>query len=184
MGIEQFTGARDRLLQIADREADMAVILEEALAALHTVTRFFGGGVMTVDPWTLLPTGGVVEGFTAEACIPFWDNELLAPGFNKFNTLARSTDTVATLVEATDGDLARAPIYTDFYATFGVADELRAAFVLGRTCWGIAALHGPAMMAPSPAPRSTRFAGSRPSSRERCARVPANSKPTLTDLGQ
>jgi DNA-binding CsgD family transcriptional regulator len=140
VGIEQFTGARDRLLRIADGNADMAVILDETLAALHRVTRFSRGAVMTVDPWTLLPTGGLVEGFPAEACAPFWDNELVAPGFNKFNALARSTDTVATLVGATDGDIARAPIYTDLYASFDVADELRAAFVLGTTCWGIAIL--------------------------------------------
>jgi DNA-binding CsgD family transcriptional regulator len=150
MGIEQFTDARDRLLRIADGTADMAVILDETLAALHRVTRFSWGAVMTVDPWTLLPTGGLVEGFPPETCAPFWDNELVAPGFNKFNVLARSTDPVATLVGATDGDIARAPIYTDLYAPLGVADELRAAFVLGSTCWGIAVLVRPTDDGPFP----------------------------------
>jgi len=77
-------------------------------------------------------------------------DELLAPGFNKFNVLARSTDTVATLVDATDGDLGRAPIYTDLYAPYGFGDELRAAFVLGTTCWGIAALGRAATDGPFP----------------------------------
>lgn len=140
MGIEQFTRARDRLLGVMKADADMATVLEETVAAMHAVTRFSWCAVMTVDPQTLLPTGGVVEGFSPEACAPFWDNELLAPGYNKFTALARSTDRVATLVEATDGDLTRAPIYTELYAPLGVADELRAAFVLGTTCWGVAVL--------------------------------------------
>ncbi len=140
VGIEQFSQARDRMLRLAAREAEMTIVLDEALAALHSVSRFSWCALMTVDPQTLLPTGGVVEGFSAEACAPFWDNELLAPGFNKFNTLARSTDTVGTLVEATDGDLERAPIYQALYAPLGVADELRAALMVGSTCWAVAVL--------------------------------------------
>lgn len=140
MGIERFTRARDRLLRIADGESDMGVVLDETLAALHDVTRFAGAGLMMVDPQTMLPTGGIVEGFPSEACTAFWDNELLAPGFNKFNVLARSTDPVGTLAEATDGDVGRAPIHAELYGPYGFGDELRAAFVLGRTCWGVAAL--------------------------------------------
>ncbi|WP_160161000.1 LuxR C-terminal-related transcriptional regulator [Actinomadura sp. K4S16] len=140
MRTEQFARARDRLLREVTAETPMVTVLNETVAALHAVTRFSWCAVMTADPRTLLPTGGVVEGFSPDACGPFWDNELLAPGFNKFNTLARSTDPVATLFEATDGDLARAPIYTDLYAPLGVADELRAAFVVGGRCWGVAAL--------------------------------------------
>jgi DNA-binding CsgD family transcriptional regulator len=140
MGIEQFTRSRDRLLEAIKSEADMATVLGETLAALHSITRFSWCALMTVDPQTLLPTGGVVEGFSPDLCAPFWDNELLAPGFNKFNALARSTHSVATLVDATDGNLDRAPIYTDLYAPLGVADELRAAFVVGTTCWGVAVL--------------------------------------------
>jgi DNA-binding CsgD family transcriptional regulator len=140
MGIEQFTRSRDRLLEAVKSEADMDTVLAETLAALHSITSFSWCALMTVDPQTLLPTGGVVEGFSPELCAPFWDNELLAPGFNKFNALARSTQTVATLVDATDGDLDRAPIYTELYAQLGVADELRAAFVAGTTCWGVAVL--------------------------------------------
>lgn len=140
MGIADFTRARDRLLALDAGQAGAAGALEEILAALHAVTRFSWCTLMTVDPKTLLPTGGVVEGFFAEACAPFWDTELLLPGFNKFTDLARSTEPVATLADATDGDLRRAPIYTNVYEPLGAADELRAAFVLGSTCWGVAAL--------------------------------------------
>ena len=138
MGIAEFTRARDRVLTAMKREGDMATVLEASVTALHALTRFSWCAVMPVDPQTLLPTGGVVEGFEPENCAPFWDHELLVPGFNKFNVLARSTDPVVTLFDATDGDVRRAPIYTDLYQALGVADELRAAFVVGSTCWGVA----------------------------------------------
>ncbi len=140
MDVADFTRARDRLRCLEVEGSDLTATLEAAQAALHDVATFSWSALMTVDPDTLLPTGGLVEGFDAEACAPFWDNELLAPGYNKFTDLARSTASVATLVEATDGDLDRAPIYTNLYAPLGVADELRAAFVVGSRCWGVVML--------------------------------------------
>lgn len=136
MGVAELTRARDRLRRAGDGPPDLTLVLETVQAALHDVTTFTWSALMTVDPETLLPTGGLVEGFSAEACAPFWDSELLGPGYNKFTDLARRSDTVATLHEATDGDLGRAPVYTSLYAGLGVADELRAAFVVGSTCWG------------------------------------------------
>ncbi len=139
MTAADFTRARDRLRRL-DGAPDLTAILEATQAALHDVAKFTWSALMTVDPDSLLPTGGLVEGFAAEACAPFWDNELLAPGYNKFTDLARSTTCVATLFEATDGDLERAPVYTNLYAQLGVADELRAAFVVGTRCWGVVSL--------------------------------------------
>jgi DNA-binding CsgD family transcriptional regulator len=138
--MQQFTRARDRLLEVTASDSDLGVVLDAVVAALHDVSTFSWCAIMPVDPQTLLPTAGVVEGFSPDTCAPFWDHELLVPGFNKFNVLARSTETVATLIDATDGDLDRAPIYANVYAPLGVADELRAAFVLGSTCWGIAVM--------------------------------------------
>jgi DNA-binding NarL/FixJ family response regulator len=139
MAVADFTRARDRLRRL-DGDPDLTATLEATQAALHDVATFSWSALMTVDPDTLLPTGGLVEGFAPEACAPFWDNELLAPGYNKFTDLARSTSSVATLFDATDGDLDRAPIYTNLYAQLGVADELRAAFVVGSRCWGVVSL--------------------------------------------
>lgn len=140
MTIDGFTRARDRLRRLDETGAELGAVFEATQAALHDVAGFSWSALMTVDPDTLLPTGGLVEGFAAEACAPFWDNELLAPGYNKFIDLARSTAAVATLYDATDGDLDRAPIYTNLYAQLGVADELRAAFVVGSRCWGVVSL--------------------------------------------
>lgn len=140
MGVVDFTRARDRLRLLDGEHPNLTATLEATQAALHDVATFSWGALMTVDPDTLLPTGGMVEGFAAEACAPFWDNELLAPGYNKFTDLARSSTSVATLFDATDGDLDRAPIYTNLYEQLGVADELRAAFVVGSRCWGVVSL--------------------------------------------
>ncbi len=140
MAVADFTRARDRLRRLETDRSDLTATLEATQAALHDVATFSWSALMTVDPDTLLPTGGLVEGFAAEACAPFWDNELLAPGYNKFSALARSTSSVATLYDATDGDLERAPIYANLYAELGVADELRAAFVVGTRCWGVVSL--------------------------------------------
>jgi DNA-binding CsgD family transcriptional regulator len=139
MSIASFAATRDVL--IAAMESDLTG--EEACA---TIARAFAGvaphdaaAVMTTDPETHLPAGGVVNGFDASDCVPFWDNELLDPDFNKFNDLAKSIDPVATLAEATDRDLARSPRFQKLYAAAHVSDELRVAFMSGTSCLAIGA---------------------------------------------
>ena len=129
--------ARNRLLAADLDDAPTGRACEQVVEAFREVTRFAAAAVMTVDPETLLPSGGVVEGFTREDCAPFWENELLDPDFNKFAALARSIDPVATLADAVDGDLLRSPRYAKLYAATGAADELRVAFVSGSTCFGV-----------------------------------------------
>jgi DNA-binding CsgD family transcriptional regulator len=140
MGLSGLIRARDRVLGKTGVDADVDEVLQAALHALHDVATFRWASVMAVDPQTILPTAGVVEGFDPAACAPFWDLELVSPGYNKFADLARRAHPVDTLSDATDGDLSRSPLYVDLYAGLGAADELRAAFVLGSTCWGVACL--------------------------------------------
>lgn len=137
MGVEQFSRARDILLSADASEAGLEAVAAEINRAFHVVTAFSWSAVMTTDPATILPSGGVVEGFPPDACAPFWDNELLDPDFNKFNALTRSTDPVVTLAEAVDGDLTRSPRYTKVYESLGVADELRVAFGAEGACLAI-----------------------------------------------
>ena len=84
MTLRDFTSARDRLRRLEEGDPDLTAVLETVQNALHDVTSFSWSALMTVDPDTLLPTGGIVEGFAAEACAPFWDSELLDPDFLKF----------------------------------------------------------------------------------------------------
>jgi hypothetical protein len=111
MGVPAFIRARDGLLAANTSEASVESVCEEILYALHEVAVFDRSAIMTTDPDTLLPSGGVVEGYDAADCVPFWDNELLDPDFNKYTQLARSHDPVATLVDAVDGDLEQSPRY-------------------------------------------------------------------------
>lgn len=141
MGIADFTTARDSLLAAADDgspltgEAACSVVAR----AVNQVARCDALALMSTDHETHLPAGGVVVGFEPSACVPFWDNELLDPDFNKFNDLARRVEPVATLSEATDGDLDRSPRFQKVYAGFGASDELRVAFMAGATCLAIGA---------------------------------------------
>lgn len=139
VGIAAFTRARDRLLAADQAAAPVGEVCQEIVRSFHDVTRFEACAVMTTDAETLLPSGGVVEGFSPSDCAPFWDNELLDPDFNKFTDLARSVDPVGTLYEAVDGDLDRSPRYRKLYGVTGAADELRVAFVAGTSCLGVGA---------------------------------------------
>ncbi len=137
MAVADFIRARDRLLAADAAELSVGDVCGEIVHAFHDIVVFSRCAVMTTDPETLLPAGGVVEGFTTDACAPCWDNELVDPDFNKYAQLARSHDPVATLADATDGELDRSPRYQKIYGPLGVADELRAVFVAGTTCLAV-----------------------------------------------
>jgi DNA-binding CsgD family transcriptional regulator len=144
VGVAEVTRARDRLLACDRSALGVQAVCTEIVRAFHDVASFDMCSVMTTDPETLLPSGGVVEGFESGDCAPFWDNELVDADFVKFNQLARSTDQVATLAEAVDGDLERSPRYRKLYAGVGASDELRVAFVAGSSCLAVGVFVRPA----------------------------------------
>jgi DNA-binding CsgD family transcriptional regulator len=139
MSIASFTAARDRLIAAADAVSTGEEACAEIALAFAEVAPHDASAVMTTDPETHLPAGGHVSGFDASHCVPFWDNELLDPDFNKFNDLAKSIEPVATLAEATDGDLGRSPRFQKLYEAAGVSDELRVVFMSGSSCLAIGA---------------------------------------------
>ncbi len=139
MGIASFTAARDRLIAAQGRSLTGEEVCAEIAGAFGEVAPHDATAVMTTDPDTHLPAGGIVTGFDASQCVPFWDNELLDPDFNKFNDLVKSIEPVATLAEATDGELARSPRFHKLYAGADVSDELRVAFMSGSSCLAIGA---------------------------------------------
>jgi DNA-binding CsgD family transcriptional regulator len=148
--VNRFVAARDHLLDIDRAQGSVDGVLRQVLASLHHACDFDAGAVLLTDAHTLLPFGGVVEGLSSEGCVPFWDNELLDPDFNKFAALAGSSDPVATLYEATDGDLDRSPRFRQQLAPAGAGDELRIALRTGDTCWAVAFMFRPAELGPFP----------------------------------
>ena len=143
MAVKDLVRARDRLLAAVRDDLPEGQVLKELIVALGDVAMFDRSAVIRVDPDTMLPSAGAAKGFDSDGCIPFWDNELLDPDFVKFNDLARSHDPVATLFEATDGELNRSPRFRKLYEPIGAGDELRVAFSSGRTCWAVGALVRP-----------------------------------------
>src|SRR5437868_3866608 len=111
MTIDGLVAARDRMLAADRLDASLDDVLREVYTAFGLVAGFDRGAILLTDPATMLPFGGLVDGLTEDGCVPFWDNELLDPDFNKFTALASCDDPVATLVDATDGDLERSPRY-------------------------------------------------------------------------
>jgi DNA-binding CsgD family transcriptional regulator len=151
MGVRELTRARDRLLGVHAGEVEANQICEHIVSAVGDITTFGWCALLTVDPETMLPGGGVVQGFDPSLCAPFWDNELLDPDFQKFTDLARSAEPVGTLADATDGDLARSPRYQKMWSHLGAADELRVAFNVGTTCLAIGSFVRPGAAGPFPA---------------------------------
>lgn len=139
IGIASFTAARDRLIAARDEQLTGEQACSAIAGALGVIAPHDAAAVMTTDPETHLPAGGIVTGFATSDCVPFWDNELLDPDFNKFNDLARSLDPVASLADATDGDLSRSPRFGKLYRDAGVSDEYRVAFVSGSSSLAIGA---------------------------------------------
>ncbi|MFT3876176.1 MAG: LuxR C-terminal-related transcriptional regulator [Propioniciclava sp.] len=79
---------------------DLAEALRASMAMLHEAVRFDSAALLVVDPTTLLPIAGLVEGISADACQGFWAAEFAETGLNKFVDLARADVPVRTLIEA------------------------------------------------------------------------------------
>ena len=133
--------ARRRIARMCRSGLDAPALLRELAASVHPVVGYDGAAWATTDPATLLVTGAHVEGLPRESAPAFYENEYLHDDVNKFSSLARGVRPVATLSEATGGDLSRSRLYRELAPVFGFrGDALRAAFVSGRTCWGAVAL--------------------------------------------
>jgi len=114
---------------------------EEVLRRLRRImsvdAAFFG----TVDPMTLLFTSAVADEPLAAATPLFLDNEFGREDVNKFAALAESADPVGSLDRATRGHRPASARYREIMGPLGLGDELRAALIAGKECWGVLCLH-------------------------------------------
>jgi DNA-binding CsgD family transcriptional regulator len=127
-----------RLCQAGLDARTFAVEAVQHLRAAIPVDAFFWA---TTDPSTLLFTGTVVDEIPERVAPLFLTNEFLQDDVNKFMQLARRRDPVDSLYHATEGKPEGSPRYRDILAPAGFGDELRAALVDGRSCWGVLCLH-------------------------------------------
>ena len=134
-------GVRRRIAQMCHSGLDAPALLIELAAAVRPVVGYDGAVWATTDAATLLITGAHVEELPRESAPAFYENEYLHDDVNKFSRLARGLRPVATMSEATEGVLSRSRLHRELAPLFGFGgDNLRAAFVAGGSCWGVAAL--------------------------------------------
>jgi DNA-binding CsgD family transcriptional regulator len=120
---------------------------------------FFG-----TDPATLLATFPArIDGVANNQCHSYWQREFLVEDVNLFRDLARAPIPAATLWSATDSLPARSARYREFLRPERYGDELRVAFRVASSAWGVASL--------------MRGAGAPPFTREEAALVAGLSQP-------
>ena len=136
---------RDRRVEALVRRChaglSAAELGDEVLRRLRGVMTIDAGFFASVDPSTLLFTGVTTEDPLAGATELFLGNEFGEPDVNKFATLAAASHPVESLDGATHNERGISARYRDVMAPLGLGDELRAAFRVGGTTWGVICLH-------------------------------------------
>ena len=128
--------ARDAVAAACVAGDDAETFLRRVSDAVSRAVPHDGGGWATMDPGTVLWTGGIMYGFPTEVGMRFYENELLEDDVLKFSQLAQQARPMGTLSRATGGRLQDSPRYRKMYAPLGLADELRVAFVIDGACFG------------------------------------------------
>ncbi|MGH2895916.1 MAG: helix-turn-helix transcriptional regulator [Solirubrobacteraceae bacterium] len=133
--------ATQDLVRLCHQGLDSAGLQQRMLPALRRVMTIDAAFFATADPNTLLFTGGHQDEPLVESRELFLANEFGAPDVNKFADLATSSRHVASLDEATRRDRSTSRRYREIMGPLGLGDELRAALVVDRQCWGYVCLH-------------------------------------------
>lgn len=123
------------------RGLDVAGVHREVLGMLRRVMPVDAAFLATADPETLLFTGAHTEAPLDSATALFLDNEYGDGDVNTFAGLAAARTHVGTLDAATRGERGSSSRYRDIMRPLGLGDELRAALVVDRQCWGFLCLH-------------------------------------------
>jgi DNA-binding CsgD family transcriptional regulator len=130
--------ARDGIVRASANELPPLELLEEVARRVRSVVPYAAAGWLLTDPATLLHTGAFTEDVPRDLHLRLIDNELADDDFAKFSQIARSSRSVLSLSEATDGELERSARFRKIYAPEGYGAELRAAFRTRDACWAVA----------------------------------------------
>jgi DNA-binding CsgD family transcriptional regulator len=134
--------ARERIVRLAGQGLDLVTFWREATEALAPAVPFYLTPCFyTVDPASLLVTSHYHEGLPA---IPdeWLAHEYYGEDFNKLGDVARDARGIATLHEATGGDVGRSARYRMTMQPFGADQEALAPLrTRSGEAWGILALY-------------------------------------------
>ena len=121
--------------------ADSETVFDELADRLSRFVPFDGSLFFATDPATVLAIRPArIDGVANNQCFSYWEREFLVEDVNLFRDLARAPRPAATLWSATEGLPARSARYREFLRPEGWGDELRVAFRVGGSTWGIASL--------------------------------------------
>ncbi len=110
-------------------------VLERVAELVRPVLRQAGAGWMLLDPVTVIPTGGHMEGCAEELHLALMDQEHRGRDLNLMRDLAATDTAASTLSGLTGGDLARCRRWREVYRTHGYGDEIRGVFASAGTVW-------------------------------------------------
>jgi len=112
-------------------------LMREAMRVALGAVPADGWAVLTLDPATLLATGGVHEHeLSSEARRRLYEIEYGEDDVNRFAALTRELTPVGSLSEATQGELTKSARYRDVLAPAGYEHELRAVLRSAKHTWG------------------------------------------------
>ena len=132
----------DALERLANEGRSAQDLLEQAAQRIDRVVPTDGYFLAATDPETTLSIGtGLVRNLPEEQCQPHWDYEFLVPDYLKFADIARSGRRVADLHDATGGRPERSPRFKQYSAATGFSSEVRLAFTVGNSAWGLGQLN-------------------------------------------
>lgn len=136
----KWEASKRKLLTLAKRHSSSQDYRTALLQELREFVPFDGACCTAVDPQTLLSTGAITEDGIEAIHHGIFEYEYLREDFNRYDQLSRSAEAVATLHQATGGELVRSARYRHVLFPAGFADELRAALKYDGACWGFLTL--------------------------------------------
>lgn len=113
-------------------------LFDELSTQLRKIVSFDGSAWFGTDPATVLATHPVrIENVEPGHCDAYWVREYSEEDVLLFRDLARAASPADTLFHVTDDRPARSVRYREFLQPQGYGDELRAAFRIGGSTWGV-----------------------------------------------
>jgi DNA-binding CsgD family transcriptional regulator len=132
----------EALEQLANEGRSAQELLDQFALRIDRVVPTDGYFLAATDPETTLAIGtGLVRDLPAEQCQPHWDYEFLVPDYLKFADIARSGRRIADIHDATGGRPERSPRFKQYSAATGFRSEVRLAFTVGDSAWGLGQLN-------------------------------------------
>jgi DNA-binding CsgD family transcriptional regulator len=112
-------------------------LFRDAVRLARSMVPCDGWGALTLDPATLLVTGGVHEHGLSDAALARWFELEVAPGdYLHYPSLMRELTPVANLADATRGEPTKSARYREVLEPAGYRHELRSALRSMKQTWG------------------------------------------------